>query len=216
MTISHAVLELLARSAATAAVLVLVDDMPWLDQASAMILGFVARRAPGSGSWPRPGTDEEGFFDQGGIATLGPSPLSDSSSQALLDSRYPALTPRARRRLLAEAQGNPLALLELPIALTSVTEPSLSPTLPLTRRLQDVFASRIHGLPGRTRYALLLVVLDGTNDLRVLRLGQPDSEVDDLAPAERAHAICRRPGGRSRLVPAPAHALGGHGTGIRR
>jgi DNA-binding CsgD family transcriptional regulator len=191
MTISDAVLELLARSAATATVLVLVDDMPWLDQASAMILGFVARRAAGAriGFLATARTDEEGFFDQGGIATLGLSPLSDSSSQALLDSRYPALTPRARRRLLAEAQGNPLALLELPIALSSVTEPSLSPTLPLTRRLQDVFAGRIHGLPGRTRYALLLIVLDGTSDLRVLRLGQPDSEVDDLAPAERARAI---------------------------
>ncbi len=65
----------------------------------------------------------------------------------------------------------------------------MNPTLPLTRRLQDVFASRIHDLPDRTRYALLLIVLDGTDDLRVLRLGQPDSEVDDLAPAERVQVI---------------------------
>jgi DNA-binding CsgD family transcriptional regulator len=191
MTISQAALELLARSAATTAVLVVVDDMPWLDQVSAMILGFVARRAAGTriGFLAAARTGEEGFFDHGGIATHALSPLSGSSSQALLDSHFPALTPRARRRLLAEAQGNPLALLELPIALTSATERSLNPTLPLTRRLQDVFANRIHGLPGHTRYALLLIVLDGTNDLRVLRLGQPDSEVDDLAPAERARVI---------------------------
>src|SRR5258708_30379788 len=48
MTISHAALELLVRSAASAAVLVVVDAMPWLDQVSAMILGFVARRTAGT------------------------------------------------------------------------------------------------------------------------------------------------------------------------
>jgi hypothetical protein len=152
MTISHAALELLVRSTATAAVLIVVDDMPWLDQVSAMILGFVARRTAGTrtGFLAAARTGEEGFFDQAGIPTHTLPPLSDSSSQALLDSRYPALTARVRRRLLAEAQGNPLALLELPIALTSKTERSLTPTLPLTRRLQDVFASRIHDLPDRT------------------------------------------------------------------
>ena len=191
MTISHAALELLVRSAASAAVLIVVDDMPWLDQVSAMILGFVARRAAGTriGFLAAARTGEEGFFDQAGIPTYTLSPLSDSSSQALLDSHYPALAARARRRLLAEAQGNPLALLELPIALTSTTHRSLNPTLPLTRRLQDVFASRIHDVPDRTRHALLLIVLDGTDDLRVLRLGEPDSEIDDLRPAERAQVI---------------------------
>jgi DNA-binding CsgD family transcriptional regulator len=191
MTISHAALELLARSTATAAVLIVVDDMPWLDQVSAMILGFVARRTAGTriGFLAAARTGDSGFFDQAGIPTHTLSPLSDSSSQALLDGRYPALAARSRRRLLAEAQGNPLALLELPIALTSSPERSLNPTLPLTRRLQDVFASRIHDLPDPTRHALLLIVLDGTDDLRVLRLGEPDSEVDDLAPAARAQVI---------------------------
>jgi DNA-binding CsgD family transcriptional regulator len=191
MTISHAALELLVRSTATAAILIVVDDMPWLDQVSAMILGFVARRTAGTriGFLAAARTGEEGFFGHAGIRTHTLAPLSDSSSQALLDSHYPALKARARRRLLAEAQGNPLALLELPIALTSQTDRSLNPTLPLTRRLQDVFASRIHDLPDRTRHALLLIVLDGTDDLRVLRLGQPDSEIDDLAPAGRAQVI---------------------------
>jgi DNA-binding CsgD family transcriptional regulator len=191
MTISHAVLELLVRSTASAAVLIVIDDMPWLDQVSAMILGFVARRTAGTriGFLAAARTGEEGYFDQAGIPTHTLAPLSDSSAQALLDSRYPALTARARRRLLAEAQGNPLALLELPIALTATTDRSLTPTLPLTRRLQDVFASRIHDLPDQTRHALLLIVLDGTDDLRVLRPGQPDSEINDLGPAERTQAI---------------------------
>lgn len=191
MTISHAALELLVRSTATGAILIVVDDMAWLDHVSAMILGFVARRTAGTriGFLAAARTGEGGFFEQAGIPAITLSPLSDSSSQALLDSRYPALAARARLRLLAEAQGNPLALLELPIALTSKTERSLNTTLPLTRRLQDVFASRIHGLPDRTRHALLLIVLDGTDDLKVLRLVQPESEIDDLPPAERAQVI---------------------------
>ena len=191
MTISHAALELLVRSTATAAVLIVVDDMPWLDQVSAMILGFVARRTAGTriGFLGAARTGEAGLFDHAGIPAHTLAPLSDSSAQAVLDSRYPALKARARRRLLAEAQGNPLALLELPIALISKTERSLNPTLPLTRRLQDVFASRIHDLPDPTRYALLLIVLDSTGDLLVLRPGQPDSEIDDLAAAERAQVI---------------------------
>jgi hypothetical protein len=63
MTISHAALELLVRSTASAAVLVVVDDMPWLDQVSAMILGFVARRTAGTriGLLAPARTGEEGF-----------------------------------------------------------------------------------------------------------------------------------------------------------
>jgi DNA-binding CsgD family transcriptional regulator len=192
MTISHAALELLTRAAGTTPILIVVDDLPWLDQASGLVLGFVARRAVGTnvGFLATARTGEDGFFDRSGIRAHELRPLSDASSEVLLDSRYPALSPRARRRLLEEAQGNPLALLELPIALTSQhTDRTVTGTLPLTRRLQAVFAGRIRGLPERTRHALLLAVLDGTGDLRVLRYGEPGSEANDLAAADRAHVI---------------------------
>ncbi len=67
MTISHAALELLVRFTATAAVLIVVDDMPWLDQVSAMILGFVARRTAGTriGFLAAARTGEEGFLRPG-------------------------------------------------------------------------------------------------------------------------------------------------------
>jgi DNA-binding CsgD family transcriptional regulator len=192
LALSHAALELLARSAATTPILIVVDDMPWLDQASDLVLAFIARRTAGTrlGFLATARTGEEGFLDQSGLAALELKPLSDDSSEALLDSRYPALTPRARRRLLSEAQGNPLALLELPIALNSQhADPAFTETLPLTNRLQAVFAARIRGLPDRTRRALLLAVLDGTGDLTVLRPGEPGSEAEDLVPAARAQVI---------------------------
>src|SRR5262249_22101440 len=110
--------------------------------------------------------------------------------QLLLDSRYPALGERSRRRLLAEAQGNPLALLELPIALNSAdADWALPATLPLTERLQNAFAARIKDLPEPTRRALLLAGLDGTGDLRVLGADGSGTPVDELEAAERAHAV---------------------------
>jgi predicted ATPase len=44
LVVSNAALALLRRAAATHPVLVIVDDLPWLDRASAVVLGFVARR----------------------------------------------------------------------------------------------------------------------------------------------------------------------------
>jgi DNA-binding CsgD family transcriptional regulator len=192
LALSHAALELLTQAAASTPILIVVDDLPWLDQASGMVLMFIARRTAGTrlGLLAAARTGEESFLDRSGIATHELPPLSDTSSEALLDSRYPALTARARRRLLSEARGNPLALLELPIALTSQqAEHAFGETLPLTNRLQAVFAGRVRGLPDRPRHALLLAVLDGTGDLTVLRPGQPGSEAGDLVPADRARVI---------------------------
>ena len=66
--------------------------------------------------------------------------------------------------MVAEAGGNPLALLELSAA-SSSSRPAalagLSAVLPLSRRLQAMFAARITGLPARTRWLLLLMALDG-------------------------------------------------------
>lgn len=187
LVLCHAALELLAQTAADTATLIVVDDLPWLDRASAMVLAFIARRTAGTrlGFLATARIGEEGFLDRSGIPEHELRPLSDASARALLDSRYPALTVRARRRLLSEAQGNPLALLELPIALsTGHDDRTLAETLPLTSRLQEVFAQRVRGLPDRTRQALLLAVLDGTGDLTVLR-----PEAGDLAPADQARVI---------------------------
>ncbi|MET7398776.1 LuxR C-terminal-related transcriptional regulator [Dactylosporangium sp. NPDC005572] len=176
MMIAHATLELLTR----APVLVVVDDLPWVDQASRMVLGFVARRTAGTavGFLATARTGEGDGLD--GVPVHELRPLSGASAESLLDSRFPELGRRARHRLLAEAQGNPLALLELPVALG--TQPPPTGPLPLTHRLQAVFAGRIRGLPEPTRRALLLAVLDGTGDLTVL-------EPDDLAPADRARVV---------------------------
>ena len=143
-----------------------------------------------------------GFFERAGLPRYELQPLDDAAATALLQDRFPALAPRVRRRLLAEAQGNPLALLELPVALDlhHAAAGGMPAVLPLSRRLQAMFAARISDLPALTFQLLLLAVLSGTGDLRLLRdAGKGNGEIEGLAPAERARLVRIDPSG-GRLV----------------
>jgi DNA-binding CsgD family transcriptional regulator len=194
LLLSNAVLALLHDAAAMRPLLVVVDDLPYLDRASSLVLASAVRRLAGSrvGFLAALRTEAESFFDRAGLPTYDLEPLDEVAATSLLTRRFPALTPRVRERLVLEAQGNPLALLELPIALRGA-EPvrrHLANVLPLTARLQDLFASRIRDLPEPTAAMLLNAVLDGTGDLRVLEAAAPaQSGLDDLAPAEHARLI---------------------------
>ena len=172
----------------------IVDDLQWVDRASALVLGFVARRLHGTrvGFLAAFRSGDESFFERGGLRTHDLGPLDVSASTALLADRFPALAPRVRQRLLEEAQGNPLALLELPAALMGTessarAQPPL--TLPLSQHLQAIFASRITGLPAPCRYLLLLAVLDGTGDLGILQSASAQTDLEALGPAERAKLV---------------------------
>ena len=132
------------------------------------------------------------LFDRAGLPAFELEPLDRAAAVELLDHRFPALAPRVRDRLIIEAQGNPLALLELPIALGDREPPRHHPTgvLPLTARLQELFASRIRGLPAPTIFLLLVAALDGTGDLRIVEAAAPaGAGLDDLAPAEHAKIV---------------------------
>ena len=152
LMVCNAGLSLMVKAGSKEPLLVIVDDLQWVDRASALVLGFVARRLHGTrvGFLAASRSGDESFFERSGLRGHDLGPLDDAASTALLADRFPALAPRVRQRLLAESQGNPLALLELPAALTSIDNSShaLAPhTLPLSERLQAVFASRITGLP---------------------------------------------------------------------
>lgn len=191
LVMSNATLSLLRQATARVPLLLVVDDLPWLDRATAVVLGFVARRLSGSrvGFFAASRSGTESFFERTGLPELELGPLDEEAASDLLEANFPALAPAVRERLLAEAQGNPLALLELPATLTNAQRAAfqtLPPALPLSRRLRALFASRITELPERTRDLLLLMALDGTGDARVIEgTGSSGRRLEDLALAEQ-------------------------------
>ncbi len=194
LLVASAVLELLRQAAQEQPLLLLVDDLPWLDRASALVLGMVARRLAGLpvALLAACRTGEPSFFDQGNLPVAHVAPLSEEAATELLASRYPVMAARVQRRLLETALGNPLALLELPVplgSLASTVAGTLPATLPLSHRLQNVFASRVRSLPGPIFELLLLAALDGTGDLRLIRAIAADRKGEGLSPAERAGLV---------------------------
>jgi DNA-binding NarL/FixJ family response regulator len=194
LIVSTAVLDLLRLVAADRPLLVVVDDAPWLDRASAAVVGFVARRLTGSriGLVVAARSGGEPGWEGYGLPAVEVAPLDDEASAALVDRTFPALAPAVRHRVLAEAGGNPLALLELPAALTGRQQAAADPlpsVLPLGRRLQAVFADQLAGLPAPTLQVLLLAALEGRGDMRQLTAAAGPGSIDDLAPAERAGVV---------------------------
>ncbi len=191
LVVSTAVLALLRDVAAEQPVLVVVDDAQWLDRPSARILGSVARRLGRAaiGVLAAVRNDADCVFLHVGLPEHEVPPLDERAAADLLGSRFPGLAAPVRRRIQAEARGVPLALLELPATMTSAQRlgvDPLPPVLPLSGRLQMLFAGRLRALPVATRRLLLLAALDGTGDLATLHAGSPgDTWLDALAPAER-------------------------------
>ncbi|WUD70470.1 AAA family ATPase [Streptomyces sp. NBC_00510] len=194
LVVANAALALLRRAAAEQPLLLVVDDLPWVDRASAVVLGLVARRLTGTGitflAAARGGS--RGFFDGTGLPTHEVLPLDHRSACRLVGLRHPGLVWSVVDRVLTAAHGNPLALLELPTALTGPQRSALErlpEVLPLGRRLEALFAGRVAGMPPASRRLLLIAALDGTGDLAVLqRAGQHPSvqaTLVDLGPAEQ-------------------------------
>ena len=124
LLVASAVLALLKQAAKEQPLLLIIDDLPWLDRASALVLGMVARRLAGLpvALLAACRTGEPSFFDQGNLPVARVEPLSEEAATELLASRYPVMTARVRRRLLDTARGNPLALLELPVSLGDLAQ----------------------------------------------------------------------------------------------
>ena len=127
------------------------------------------------------------------------APLDSQAAQSLLADRFPALAPALRQRVLSEAQGNPLALLELPAALMERQRASgqdMPPTLPLTRRLLGLFGEQLQQLSPASRQVLLMLALDSTGDARVARPGSYTPAEPGAVEAEQAGLVHSRPGTR--------------------
>jgi len=194
LAVADAVHHLLLQESRDRALMVVADDLQWMDRASSAVLTMLARRLEGSrvgflGS-TRPAA--EGFFERARLDQYPLLPLTDPESAELLDSRFPDLAPLARRQVLASASGNPLALMELPAAMVGSGHdgPEWEPgVIPLNQRLRVAFASRLDALPDDTRQVLLLAALEGTGSLQALDAAAGGTFLDALAPAESARLV---------------------------
>src|SRR5580698_4851725 len=177
-----AALDLMAEAASRAPVLVVADDAHWLDQATRDALTFVARRLEFEPillvAAIRDGYETP--LREAGLPSVALRGLAPTTAAALLDSRSPGLPSGVRERFLREAAGNPLALVELPIAhgrlgrgdARDAGDAGDAGWLPLTTRLEQAFAARALELPAPTRTALLVAALnDGPLLSEVLTAG---------------------------------------------
>ncbi|MFI6565793.1 AAA family ATPase [Streptomyces sp. NPDC050534] len=165
--VGMAVLSLLSDASQRRPLLCLVDDAHWMDRASAQVLGFVARRLLAESIALVFGARERSP-DLLGLPDLEVTGLRDAAAHTLLESATHArLDHDIRSRFVAETQGNPLALLELPRAL-SVTQLAggfgLLNTDALPGLIEQSFLRRIEGLPEQTRLLLLIAAADPVGD----------------------------------------------------
>lgn len=170
--VALAVLNLLAELAVERPVVVMADDVQWLDLGTEEVLAFVGRRIEhdpiGIVASTRPGHD--GPFDQAGFRQIQLGPLPDDSARQLLRS-LPG-PERQQEEVLELAQGNPLALVELPrSAIGRLTvDPELQAAEPvhLTTRLNRAFSTRIAELSATGRDLVLVAAIDPSTDVTLL------------------------------------------------
>jgi DNA-binding CsgD family transcriptional regulator len=191
-----AVLGLLSAGAEHQPLLCLVEDAQWLDEASGLILGFIARRLLAESVAVvvaiREPTARHDFDDLPQLVLHG---LAEDDARTLLTRALPAqFDERVRDRIVAETRGNPLALLELPRSM-SATELAGGFELPaaadLPRHLEDHYVQLARDLPEPTQRLLLLAAAEPIGDATLVwraayGLGIEDSS---LAPAEDAQLL---------------------------
>jgi DNA-binding CsgD family transcriptional regulator/tetratricopeptide (TPR) repeat protein len=169
-SVGLAALSLLSDVAEERPLVCVVDDVQWLDAASAQALAFVARRlgaeSVGLVFAERDPSGERHFEGLPGLAVGG---LDDGDALELLGTLVPGpLDERVRDRLVAEARGNPLALLELPRRRQNLAELAggfgLSDGQALSGRIEQSFTERLAALPPATRLLLLVAAAEPVGD----------------------------------------------------
>jgi DNA-binding CsgD family transcriptional regulator len=161
------VLSLLSEVAEEQPLVCLVDDEQWLDFASAQVLGFVARRLVAE-SVGMVFAVRSPSSELAGLAQLRVEGLPEADARTLLDSVLTGpLDARVRDQILAETDGNPLALLELPRGVISQQLAGrfrLSGAVELSGGIEENFRRRVDVLPDQTRRLLLIAAAQPIGD----------------------------------------------------
>ncbi|MFF0479217.1 AAA family ATPase [Streptomyces sp. NPDC004284] len=195
LVIRSGVLTLLSEAATERPLLIVVDDAQWLDVGSLDVLAFVARRLEGERMALLLAAREESVparFDRE-FPHLTTGPLDRAEAGLLLDEQPNPPRGKARAEIIEQAAGNPLALIELARAFAKgpgLQRPGAIEALPLTTRLERLFAADLPGLPPETRHALLLAAAAGTDRLSDVLHAVPALDDPEVwRPAEEAGLV---------------------------
>src|SRR5919198_120628 len=202
--IAMAALDLVSDVATDAPLLLVVEDAHWLDRPTADVLAFIARRIE-SDPILLLAAIRDGYpsvLGEAGLPEYRLAGLDDATAGALLDAAAPGLATVARTRVLREAAGNPLAILELPAVVgRDEDERSLAGGPPLTERLERAFADRVRELPDATQLLLLVAALsDGDRVDEIL-------EVSTAVAGAGVHLDAAGPAVEARIVDAGLQTL---------
>jgi DNA-binding CsgD family transcriptional regulator len=186
LIVGVALVNLLGQLATERTVVCVLDDAQWIDQASAQAITFAARRASGmSVSFlfgARVLTKE-----LQGIPTMFLDGLRDDNARELVNSALMhRMDEHVLERLVVEAHGNPLALLELPRSLSPAQMGGgfgLPVSVPLRGRIEESFRRRLRRLPPPSRQLLLVAAAEPTGESTLIwraaeLLGIPESAAD--------------------------------------
>ncbi|KMO74030.1 putative HTH-type transcriptional regulator [Mycolicibacterium chubuense] len=197
LLVNLAVLTLLGEAGAERPTLCIIDDAQWVDRASLQALTFAARRLLADPTAMVFATrTPEGPQELKGLPELHLGRLAHTHASALLSDVMPGQwDDTVRETILAEADGNPLALLEFGRAMAPAAWAGgygLAPAATsVAKRIEGEYGQRLGELPPPTRTLLLLAAAEPTGDPAWLwtaatRLGL---DSDAVVPAERSGLI---------------------------
>ena len=190
-----AVLGLLAEVAEAQPLVCLVDDAQWIDRVSLQSLAFVARRLMAEPVALVFALRDDEHHALAGLPELVVHGLDPADARTLLESTIPGpLDTPVRDRILAEARGNPLALLELPRGRPPAAVAGgfgLPDQAGLAARLEHGFTGRFAPLPAETRRLLLAAAAEPVGDVALLLRAADRLKIglEAVAPAEAAGLV---------------------------
>ena len=189
----RAVLAAVQRLAAERPVVIAVDDLQWLDSASARALAYALRKLTdepvGVLATARPGADPRVVeaLGTGRVETLDLAPLGLDDLRRMLEGTVAAIPRPTLRRIHAISGGNPLFALELGRSLRSAVRSDVG--LPLPHSLQAVIGERLAAVPAQLVPVLEVAAALGPATTSVLRAALPAADADELLGLAAEHEL---------------------------
>jgi DNA-binding CsgD family transcriptional regulator len=128
------------------------------------------------------------------VAELTLAPLGQEAAAELLDVLDAEMAPLVKHRLIAESEGNPLALIELSEALSHDERRGrdrLPVQLPMSAHLRDLYRQRLQSLPEATQRVVLIAAAELSGDTSIVLAAAAEARigVEAFSPAEEAHLV---------------------------